>query len=405
MPNTVYLVGAGLTKSLQTDRPVPLMMDFVRVMADYLEADDSNIILTTLAEFENYATYEWPCQEATALAKSLVGRNADRGAENKARFARCLRNRPSESVEDLMERASRSPDAFLKNRFLWAINRLFSIVGWQVDIELLIGFLRRRFQDQNCNHSFVSFNYDLVLDRAIQRAGGASWEALRGYGFAIPYFTTEEPGPDVEAGSFRPTQAQPTFGAPDRTPPIEILKHHGSLNWLLPITVPYRTDQHGLVLEPAPMVIPLTSEGHLRYWATTANFNHIQRPNEMPCDHGIFIIPPSSDKRTDMPFLEQIRQREEQAITEAEEMFIIGYSLPLTDNDQSTLIRRAARRRRSQLARLVVINYCAPPDYFRRTAELFSFPIERLEVYNAGFAGYAAWYEKESVFCVPPPAG
>jgi hypothetical protein len=46
---TLYLVGAGPTKSLELTRRVPLMMDFVRVPTDYV---DNDVVLNTLVEME-----------------------------------------------------------------------------------------------------------------------------------------------------------------------------------------------------------------------------------------------------------------------------------------------------------------------------------------------------------------
>lgn len=54
MPNVAYFVGAGLTKSLETnDRPVPAMWDFTSTMADYLE---DAIVLTTI----DFGILNWP---------------------------------------------------------------------------------------------------------------------------------------------------------------------------------------------------------------------------------------------------------------------------------------------------------------------------------------------------------
>jgi hypothetical protein len=323
------------------------MMDFVRVMADYL---DDDAILTRLAQLENAGVYTWQCREASRLAKTLVG----------------------------------------KDRFLYAINRLFSIVGWQLHLAPLEEFLRRQFGGTGRHHTFVSFNYDLALDRAVQLGSDGAWHPADGYGFTIPYFTPEGPLRDKEAGVLESWKALPFVPGEGSSRPIQILKPHGSLNWLLPFRVPYRTDQHGLALEPEPMVIPLQPEYELRYWSTTATFNHIQRPNELPHDHGIFIIPPSSGKPSGMSFLDETRTREAEAVREADEFFIIGYSLPVTDVDQESLIRCAVRERSVEISRLVAVNYGAPPDYFRRVGKVFAFPEDRLEVFNAGFVDLAS---------------
>lgn len=393
MSHTCYFVGAGLSKSLELpDWPIPLMMDFVRTMADYL---DNDVILTTLAELENAGVFVTKCEEASRLAKVLVGKDADRSIENRVRFAKCLRDRAPESIEDLIERSSQvtasSSSAELKDRFLFSINQLFSIVGWNVSSAPLEQFLRHQFEKDGPSHTFVSFNYDLILDRTIQMAKGSNWHPADGYGFDIPYFTTENPPAANSAGGVLPSARAIQF-ADDRgtyESAIQILKPHGSLNWLLPFEVPYRTGKHGLTLQPQPMVLPLELGGGLRYWSTSANFNHIQCSGAHPHHYGIFIIPPSSEKQSDLSFLEKVRAREIETISECKNIFVIGYSLPDTDADQERIIRSAVERRSAGITRLIVVNYGATPDYFQRVAEVFSFPKQRLEVFNRGFPDFA----------------
>ena len=70
MRNTVYFVGAGLAKSLELpQKPIPVMYDFVSVLADYLSDD---VILTFLARLEQMEPYpyEWESPQAKELSKS-----------------------------------------------------------------------------------------------------------------------------------------------------------------------------------------------------------------------------------------------------------------------------------------------------------------------------------------------
>ncbi len=389
MHHSVYFIGAGLTKSLHLpDRPVPLMTDFVRVMADYV---DNDVILTTLAELENAGVYEWKCKECSNLARTVVGRNADRSPENRSRFARSLKNRPSESIEDLIERAATiqgGSAASLKDRFLFAINQLFALVGWNLRLGLLESFLRLQLAQQERKHTLVSFNYDLVLDRALQVTSAGSWSPADGYGFPIQYFTTEQPPILPPAGVLRSAQASRFPSDACCTGGIQLLRPHGSLNWLLPLKVPYESDENGLTVESGPMVIPLGTDGCVCYWPSTETFKYIQCPNRTPADYGICIIPPSRAKRSGLGFFEETRTKEVEAVKEGDEFFVIGYSLPPTDVDQESLVRSAAERRSSAIRRLVVVNYGAPPAYYRRIAEIFSFPKEQVEVFNTGFESF-----------------
>jgi hypothetical protein len=391
MPHTIYLIGAGLSKSLESPaHAVPLMTDFVRVLADYVEND---VVLTTLAELENAGVFTNKCEEVSRLAQLFVGKAPDRSPQNRDRFARCLRDRPAESIEGLIERSSQvvasSSSADLKTRFLFAINQVFSTVGWHIRSAPLEQFLLHQFHKADQNHTFINFNYDLILDRTIQPAPGSNWHPAYGYGFHIPYFTKDDPPPAASSGVLRRARAT-QFGGTRESDygAIQILKPHGSLNWLLPFKIPYETGKHGRMLEPEPMVLPLDADNGLRYWPTTADFNHIECPGAAPADYGIFIIPPSSEKSSDLKFLEEVETREVEAISECEDVFVVGYSLPTTDVQHDALIRAAVTSRSVGFRRLVIVNYAANADYFRRVAAIFSFPEQRVEIFNSGFLNF-----------------
>src|ERR1039457_7693037 len=124
------------------------MFDFISTSAEYVYDD---VILTTLAELENSDPYPyaWVSSVARSLASRLVGRNRTTDHVVRGEFARALRERPGESIEDLLDRpgnghtnwSSKSAD----QRFRYAIRRLFTIVGWDVEWSPLISFLTRQF--------------------------------------------------------------------------------------------------------------------------------------------------------------------------------------------------------------------------------------------------------------------
>ncbi len=208
MARRLYLVGAGLSKSLEKGgKPIPLMFDFVSVMAEHL---DNRVILATLCAMELADMYDWKSAEAKTIANSISGILTETRPcppEVRGQFKRALKNRPWESIEDLLERSFTAQPtggaAFhakqLPQRFRYAINQLFYRIGWDVNWRPLERFLRRQFQEDDC-HTFVSFNYDLLLDRAIQKCA-TDWTVQRGYGFSIQYSVDPDHG--------TPTQVQP----------------------------------------------------------------------------------------------------------------------------------------------------------------------------------------------------
>jgi hypothetical protein len=227
MGTTLYLVGAGLTKSLETTRRVPLMMDFAHVLADYAY---NEVVLKTLAGMEVGNVYRTACDECLRLARTLLGDGRVADAE-RHRFAALVRNRQPESIEALFERTESRPvdtpgleiASGLPVYFRYAINEVFSTIGWTLQLDLLTGFLTRQFEDLG-THIFVSFNYDLALDRAVGNASDGMWQPRNGYGFEFPFYTMEAANDAVSARF--------TVELPTGSRRIQILKPHGSLNWM-----------------------------------------------------------------------------------------------------------------------------------------------------------------------------
>ena len=423
----VYFAGAGLTKSLEKPGvPIPLMYDFLQVMAGYARYQGEDIILTTLAELENATVFEATCPKLQKLAQSVVGRDRDTRQETRDAFSQAFRDRPSESVEDLLLRAfavaaesTSQSDAGAESRrssaqeaglrFNYAINRVFSNwIGWEVNWCPLERFLQRQFTrfpldggDSNC-HTFITFNYDLILDRAVHKAardrfGHECWHPSKGYGFSIDYFVDEEPVPARNGA-----QSYPRAKSYPATPCInvEILKPHGSLNWLVPHQDSHKFAEYGLALKDRPVILPLTpNEGELRYWPSKNPYDSLiyERPDDPSHigEHvGICILPPLPPaKQPALEFIKSTRCWEAAAVREADEFYILGWSMPKTDQDQFDLMKGAIAARRKPISRVVVVNRGAKPEYFDHIRETFAISGSNLEVHNAGFCEFAGRLE------------
>lgn len=393
MPNILYFIGAGVTKSLALPtRPVPAIFDFVSTAAEYLYDD---IVLTTLAELENSEPYPyvWESPVARSLARQLVGRNRKTDPEARSQFARALRDRPGESIEDLLDRtgsassnmSSQSADV----RFRYAIRRLFTLIGWDVDWSPLISFLSGQFKARNTSHTFVSFNYDLILDRAIQLCINNNLALSRVYGFDISLQVTGEP-PMNANGAFAAPQA---FPLPGFAPEVDvcILKPHGSLNWLAPITEEVSSlSATNPLSQGRSVILLLTEDGSLRYLSSTETFQKVQPPNELPIAFEPVILTPRSAKKPDRQFLLDVREKEEDAIISAHEVYVLGWSIPRTDNDQECLIRNSVSKRTTPFQQVTAVNFFAGVDYFRRVEDIFGIDRTALRIFNSGYTEFAA---------------
>ena len=63
-----YFIGAGLTKALELERRIPMMMDFVPILADYV---DNDVVPSTLVKMELGRAYETACEVCLSLAQQI----------------------------------------------------------------------------------------------------------------------------------------------------------------------------------------------------------------------------------------------------------------------------------------------------------------------------------------------
>jgi hypothetical protein len=367
MRKIVYFVGAGLTKALEKPgQRIPLMNDFIRVMAEYADSDE--VILTTLAELENAGVFQSKCPEAVELARLVVGK--DRSPETKNAFKTAMMKRPPESIERLLANAlARDPRAdgpsgtALVIRFNYAINRFFSLLNWNVNWEPLERFLFDQFRRhplQRNVHTFVSFNYDLILDRSVQKLATDHWNPFTGYGFKIRWYTEK----GRERPCYVPVEPMPC----DR---IYVLKPHGSLNWLVPQDRSGKTGDVGYLLTDGPALLPIGEKGELRYceWVEP---KAILFSNNYGESMAVCVIPPTDPaKRVTLGFIERTRCMERKAIEEADEVYIIGWSIPRSDEDQRRLIAQAIEQRDRPISQVNAVNKEAGEDYFETVRQLF----------------------------------
>jgi hypothetical protein len=396
MARILYFVGAGLTKALALPtRPIPAMFDFISTAAEYIHDD---VILTTLAELENSNPYPyaWMSSAARSLAPQLVGRNRTTDVAVRAQFARILRERPGESIEDLLDRTggdeANSSSQSADERFRYAIRRLFTIVGWDVEWSPLISFLTRQFRLMDSIHTFISFNYDLVLERGIQLAAQGDVDLTRMYGFPISLQVRSDPPPSMDEAGGGAFSGIPVVSLPSRVTALDIsvLKPHGSLNWFGPIKGHYDEVAIDDLRQGRSVILPLDDKGALRYLPTTNLPPWVQLPDELPINVEPVIVTPRGAKKAVRPFLQRTRELEEVAIFDAEEVYLLGWSVPRTDADQECMIRTTVGRRSKPFPRVTVVNFAAGAEYYARVQDIFGVERSAVRTYNAGFRDFAA---------------
>jgi len=330
------------------------------------------------------------------------------------RFTDAMKRRPSESVEDLLLRALQKAErpvgsdrealqtSFCANapdQFSCAINNLFGLnIAWDVNLRPLEAFLAHQFQSQplaTCTHTVVDFNYDLILDRTAQKVASHAapleclWHPSTGYGFEIGWYVYS----GESGGSAEEAQAHPLALKPHGN--LVILKPHGSLNWIA------CHDENHKGFDPnKPLFLALKdlTDGGVDYWHPRSQecLNIVYRgpagSGQFCAAHGsIFLIPPTPPAKTEKTsptFLRKLREAEKAAIKEADEIFVIGWSMPVTDQDQICTIRHCVAEREKPLESLTVINRGERPEYFERVADTFGVTRSALRIFNDGFSDY-----------------
>jgi hypothetical protein len=80
-------------------------------------------------------------------------------------------------------------------------------------------------------------------------------------------------------------------------------------------------------------------------------------------------------------------EHQHQAIREADEVFVIGWSVPKTDAYHEALVRVCCEERGTPVDRAVIVNHRAPIDYFDKVRSLLGDPTT-IETYNEGFEDF-----------------
>jgi hypothetical protein len=389
---------------------------------------DDDVILTTLVTLELGGLFEWYDQSAHELAESLAHRER-RTDQLREAFAAVLQRRPSENIETLLLRVERQSNPgfrarigaaaaqlldkvqrligagaptrhalgdihreFTSVRFNYAINRIFSLIRWHLEWAPLAAFLANQIDQPNSEHTLVSFNYDLALERCLQETRPHAWSVRDGYGFEIHHSVRSDlvPGHSRQfegpGGAFAPLAADEVAAA-DQRRRCTILKPHGSLGWLVSLRVPYQVRDP---FESEPPVLCVDPAGLVDYippHAGAFELPMLQVGGAPPKNYAPYILPPGS-KDADVPWIRETYSLEIRALEAADHAFVLGWSLPATDDEQADLIRSAVARRRRPLESLKVVNRNAGPEYFRRLSEVFGVPKTRVRTFNDGFQDF-----------------
>jgi hypothetical protein len=157
--------------------------------------------------------------------------------------------------------------------------------------------------------AILTFNYDTVIEESFENAD--IWSPVDGY------------GPNVYGHrlAWGKKWLSSRGARPDQPSKVELLKLHGSLNWVLDSNSQVR-------LKPHPYTVR-TRDGH-------------------PIFDKVSILPPGWNKRIDRNPYKQFWRIARRKLEQCQSLIIIGYSLPETDLLARALFAEVVRARKAQ---------------------------------------------------------
>ena len=291
---TVFILGAGASRAAGG----PLMHDFIEKASKIHRKNES---LWAMTSFDHVMQARRKLQVAYAKSNidldnienlfttfemaSLIGRLSNIDRDTVSELPKHLRYLIMRTIEQSMLYPIDGGSDFISSPY-----------PYDVFCDLLMNLATIK---GSAPISVINFNYDLCLDYALTLAGKKIFYGLSG----------EKPGKDS----------------------IHHYKVHGSLNW-------FRDDKNGSI--HAEKLKPLPTQ---RYWERLG----LNKPADRPIDtmeliHGIsgwgfdltpepIIVPPTWNKGWYQQQLKSVWRYASEALATAENIFVIGYSLPPSD--------------------------------------------------------------------------
>lgn len=288
----VIILGAGASKS----DGAPLQRDLFRDFFDYIYRNSKNSIL--LEE-----------QEEILVDFFKIFWNIDiqsHDAEEFPTFEDCL------GILDIAYARGESFRGYRKEKINQTRDALIFLIGKVLDIKLkgktnnfhlkLVNRLKN--EDKLLRTSFISLNYDLIIDNVLGDLCRKNEENKLYLDYGINFMNSDWRKP-----------------IPERS--IPLFKIHGSLNWLY---------------------CPTCNQMEYTYNKKDKSYSSVYRNKACrgcQTPMGPVIIPPTFYKNMNNRFIQEIFLKSEKVLRDADEVFICGYSFPDADIFLKYILKRA----------------------------------------------------------------
>jgi hypothetical protein len=318
MSSVVFILGAGASKQAGA----PLMADFLDVATDLLR---TNRVSEAKVHFERVFSAVGGLQ--AVHSKAQLDLNNIESIFTALELGRVIKRVPGIPPEDIAETIASLKEVIV--RTLQATMPFPTRKSWigvpkpyEAFAELLKHLAGEAFPAQTS--SVVTFNYDVAADMALYRAGL---------------------GPNYAIDGAR------------SNPGVDLLKLHGSLNWatergsrrICPLTLHQYLQKYSIMgfEEHGETILPIGSQLQEFFG------RHAQPPIEVDAEP--VIVPPSWNKADYHQTLSNVWSAAASHLSEAEHIFVAGYSLPETDSFFRHLFALGSVGK-AALRRLVVFN-------------------------------------------------
>jgi len=302
--NIVYILGAGASQALSPSVPGMRMGKHLEREIENKDWIELKVFLRSGGRAKTYDHDDYA---------SLLGEDARLGNIEEMLIAFESYSASTDQAESL-----RAERCYEINR--QALGDIFS----RLDSEVIPGIAQNPYEylaaslkehQNQYQHTFISFNYDIWLEKSLRRHG--LWSPVRGYTRKI---ALSAHGPH---GFIQTRDDEPS--------PIVVYKPHGSLSILTPIDQPYELQYPLVNLDDDRMVNGFTS-GNVAYFPVGTKGMQIRVPNHPQRAYRPFIVPPAKNKVIGGTFLLDVYAGMEAALSEAAVIVVIGWSMPDTDS-------------------------------------------------------------------------
>lgn len=292
--NVVFILGAGASRQCGA----PLMLDFLDVASDLLR---SNAVQEKRAEFEKVFAAIGALQ--AVHSKAQLDLNNIESVFTVLELGRIIQRVPSLKSEQITEVIAALKELIVKTlEVTMAFPTMGQHIGMPKPYEAFGGLLKHLYNDAfpNQTAAVISFNYDIAADMAMFRNGLG------------PDYVIERP--------------------PEHHTHVPLLKLHGSLNWatekisrkIRPLHLTSYLQHYRLNAFHEASEIRLPIGSHL--------VEYFKQHASTEVDAEPVIVPPSWNKADYHNALSDVWAAAAKHLSEAEQIFVIGYSLPESDS-------------------------------------------------------------------------